>query len=263
MNPLFTASGLFDLVDQKGSLEERQIVKRWKPDIDKFLAPFLNGIRRGEQSLEIGLENRLTLKLVVKRHKYPPVLGLGLLADSLPEPMASVARLTVDRQLDHHFGIRVDATRCHRELYVYDPDRLVAQLLATRFDLACPPPPGLTVTAFGIDERAGLSAYFTDVRNPAVANLKGQVLGMLQKELRIDLEGCFSGTWEHQRWAEGRWTPVKVGIELQNVPVEVATRVISHYRPPHFRYLVPFRAYRSLVIASSVTSDSRGWYFTY
>lgn len=254
--------GLLALIDEQGSVAEKQVVNRWRPRIEDFLAAFGPGIQRGEQRLEIGLENDLVLKLVVKQAVLPPAEGLVRITPSLPAGLADLARLAAARGVKCHVGLRVQANACHRELYLYEMDGLISRAILAHGISMPPPPPGMVVTAYGIDELRGISAYFTHTHNPLV---KAHLLTLGNKvshELKVDLEEQRMGLWEHMRLRDGRWQASKFGYEIQEPSVEVATRIISHYRPPHFRYLVPFRAYHAIVLAGSGESGISGWYFT-
>lgn len=254
-------SGLLTLIDKHGSAAEKQLIGRWTPQIEAFMAAFSPGIQRGEQRLEIGLENTLVLKLVVKQAMLPPAEGLIRIAPTLPPSMTELARLAVAKGFKFHVGLRIQADACHREIYVYEKEDIFVRALATQGNVLPAPPPGLTVTAYGIDELSGISAYFTDTHNPLVQTHAYAIGVRVMDELKIRLDRERTGIWEHMRLRKGTWQSGKFGFEIKNVSLEVATRIISHYRPPYFRYLAPFRTYHAVVIAGSIETGIVGWYF--
>lgn len=259
---MLSRRGLIALIEEQGSIAEKQLINRWRPRIEGFLAAFNPGIQRGEQRLEIGLENDLVLKLVVKQGTLPPAEGLMRIAPDLPPALADLARLAVARGVKCHVGLRIQADACHRELYLYEMDGLIARALMAQGIPLPPAPPGMVITAYGIDELRGISAYFTHTHNPLVKTHLHVLGNKVSHELQIPLEEQRMGLWEHMRLRDGAWHPSKFGYEIHEPSVEVATRVLSHYRPPHFRYLVPFRAYHAIVMAGSGESGIGGWYFT-
>ncbi|MFZ5755735.1 MAG: hypothetical protein ACOY3X_02405 [Pseudomonadota bacterium] len=255
-------SSITRLVDTRGSSEERQLVARWRPEIESFLGAFQEGIRKDYQSLEIGLEEGLVLKLVVKRFRMPPVAGLARIAGTLPGLAGACAREVLRAGYDFHVGLRIQADRCHRELYIYDRNREFTRFLETQVPLPPRPEGASVVTAYGIDEQDGVSAYLTVRKNPRVAAQLPLIGQKLEQELRVPLGARVKDLWEHLRLQDGRWQPGKFGIELHDLDLQLATRIISHYRPPHFGYLVPLAEYASIVIAGMPSGGIRGWYFT-
>lgn len=251
------------LVDSRGTTEERQLIARWRPQIEDFLQPFSEDILRDNNRLEIGLENTLALKLIVKRAYLPPVRGLVRLADSLGGLAGICARETLRAGYEFHVGLRVQPDRCDREIYVYDRNREFTAFLGRHVKLPPTPEGAQKIAFFGIDEGRGISAYLSTGKNPRVAAVLPVLREKLQRELRYrGLEEHVANLWEHVRLEDDRWVSSKYGLELVKIPLTLATRIISHYRPPYFGYLVPFAEYESIIIAGTADGLGRGWYFT-
>lgn len=256
-------SSITHLIDTYGSSQERQLIARWREQIEAFLQAFAEDILRDHGRLEIGLENALVLKLIVKRTHLPPVQGLARIAEDLGGLAGVCAREVLRAGYNFHVGLRVEPDRCDRELYVYDRNREFTAFLSLHARL--PPTPGGAehIAFYGIDEARGISAYLGTRKNPRVAGLMPTLAEKLRDELRAPgIETHLANMWEHIRLEEGRWVSSKFGLELIKIPLTLSARIISHYQPPHFRYLVPFADYESIVIAGTANGKRQGWYFT-
>lgn len=252
------ADKIIRLTLQYGQLEEKQLVSRWQADLSQFLAPFEKDIISGHHGLEVGLEAGLVLKVVIKRRRFPPAAGLLRLANQLPEQLAKIAVDAASTGKDFHVGIRINPENTHRELYVYSREGISPAL-----PLALPQlPDALRVTALGIDERQGISAYCTSQDNfSLIEKLRPQHLA-LNTYLKTDLDKMLDGMWLHFRLQEGKWKAAKFGLEYKSIPLATVTRVLSQFKLPYFNYLVPRQPLREMVIGGQTDSPLRSCYFS-
>ncbi|MDQ8037171.1 MAG: hypothetical protein REI12_07095, partial [Pedobacter sp.] len=149
---------LLALVKQHGRSEERQLLSRWAHELNEFMTPFEKGIALGHQKLEIGLENRLTLKLIIKRQVLPPVSGLLQISPTLPSSLAEAAIHACTTGISFHVGLRINPDSMHREIYLYPSPEIRSKLLSS----LSPLPDSLHASFYGLDEQQGISAYCSD-----------------------------------------------------------------------------------------------------
>lgn len=249
------ADEILRLTQQHGRPEEKQLLSRWQEELRHFLHPFEREILAGQLSLEIGLEPKLVLKMVIKRRKLPPIAGLLRIISQLSPSLQQVALQVAKTGQDFHIGIRLAPDAIHREIYVYNHggDSLSLPPMP-------PPPEKLLVTAYGVDERQGLSAYFTSQDNPILLERLRPRQLELNALLKADLNPYITGMWLHFRLQNHAWLPAKFGLEYKNAPLNITTRALSHFKPPYFNYLIPRQALREMVIGG--TDHFCAYYFT-
>lgn len=248
---------LLHLALQYGRPEERQLLSRWHAEIRQFLTPFERGLRSGQQGLEIGLEPRLTLKLIIKRRTHPPVGGLLQLADNLPSGLAQVAAQAIATGKDFHVGLRINPASIHREIYLYDQESGLTSFLPPLPS----PPEGRIISFYGVDELQGISAYCTNLENPPLYALLLARHIALNEALKINLDKQLQGMWLHYRLDKGLWSPQKFGLEYRSVPLAATMRALSHFKPPYFSYLIPRQATRQMVIGGATGGIFGAFYF--
>ena len=252
---------ILQLIDYNGVSEERLISRRWQEEISGFISSAYEDLLKGHVRLEVGLEQNPVLKLILKRARLSPVLSLRRQMPQMTEQQQQVAEIVLTRQHPFHLGLRVEAESARREIYVYERDDIYTSHLAGK--LSMPPiPEALEVTAFGLDEDNGISAYFTRYRNPTVEAQLDSAVQALEEQLRIPIAAYVDDLWHHLRLRDGRWQPGKFALELKNPPLAVVARVLSHFRPPYFGYLAPMTRYRSLIVTANTQTGGQGWYFT-
>lgn len=248
-------------IDNKGVSEEKQLLSRWRKELAAFLRAFEEELLNGHVMLEIGLETQLALKLIVKSYEFSPIKGLLKLLPSLSPLQQKAARMALDHRYRFHMGLRLEIDACHREIYIYDTANRATELLQRE---GIPPlPQGIVPTAYGLDEKTGISAYFTRFENPSVENMIPEVVRRLSAELKYDVASVFNDLWDHLRLKGDTWVPAKFAVEMRPASLELLLRVMSHYKPPYFRYLVRRSPHRSIIITSGRGAESvQGWYFT-
>ncbi|MCK5874096.1 MAG: hypothetical protein KAG82_05330 [Alcanivoracaceae bacterium] len=252
---------ILQLIDYNGVFEEKQIAGRWRDEISGFLSSSSEDLLKGHVRLEVGLEQKPVLKLILKRSRLSPVLSLHRQMLQLTEQQQQVADMVLTKQYPFHLGLRVEAQSARREIYVYERDQVFTSHLARTLNMP-PIPEALEVTAFGLDEDNGISAYFTRYRNPAVEAQLDSAVKALEKQLRIPIAAFVDDLWHHLRVRNGEWQAGKFALELRNPPISVIARVLSHFRPPYFGYLAPVTGYRSLIVTANTQTGGQGWYFT-
>lgn len=246
---------IIHLTQQYGSTEEKQLVSRWQIELRQFITPFEREIRLGHHALEIGLEPKLALKLIIKRRKLPPVAGLLRLAEHLPAGLQQVALKAAANGLDFHVGIRLNPESAHREIYLYDLQGMAIPQLPIL-------PEGMIASFYGVDELQGMSAYCTDQDNPVIQERLQPRQQSLGQELKMPLNEWVQGMWLHYRLQDNSWDPQKFGLEYKDVPIAVTMRVLSHFKLPYFSYLIPRQGMRKMVIGGPADGRFSAFYFT-
>lgn len=252
---------ILQLIDLNGISQEKLIARQWREEISGFLSSSSEELLKGHVRLEVGLEQSPVLKLILKRAQLSPVLSLRRQMPQMTDLQQRLADIVLTRQHPFHLGLRVDTDSAHREIYVYERDQVITSLLTEHLNMP-PLPSSLDVTAFGLDENNGVSAYFTRYRNPPIEAQLGEAISALEQQLRIPIAAYVDDLWHHLRAQDGKWQAGKFALELRTPPLEVVARVISHFRPPYFGYLAPMIRYRSLIVSANTMTGGQGWYFT-
>lgn len=225
------------LAKTHGSLPEQQLLARWRRELNALLRPADRQLLNGECTLELGIEDGLTLKVILKTQRLGPVPTLvNLMADS--PPLAPWSQFVIRHNLRFHCGIKITPERLTREVYATpprDPALLRQALGDTPFREAAQ---ALKPVLLGLDDLRGFSMYYDAVDTAWVDALR-QELGLK------DWQGPAPYAWQQTRYDNGELLPGKTGLEFTPLPAPVLARLASHYPFRHFRYLLPLKDLRN------------------
>lgn len=228
------------LVGKHGSLAEKQLIQRWKVEIDRFLSPATRQLLNKSLELELGIEDTLSLKIILKSRHIGPVTTLLAILEDCPN-LKSWGGYLLSQQLRFHCGIKLTPERFSRELYFYPSNHaelstdIKKQLGNNPFSQALN---DIRPLGIGINDQQGLSMYFTATDTNWVS--------ALQQELGVtDWQASHLWAWQQLRFDGKQLIAGKTGLELAPLNAQILARFISHYPFPYFRYLIPLRAQRN------------------
>jgi hypothetical protein len=223
---------LLQLTQQHGSLPEQQLVARWSQDIDALLAPVQRSLLNGTTGLEFGIEDSLTLKVILKSRG--PMIAPALLEMIRQAPkLATWGQYVLNHQLRFHCGIKLTPERLTHELYAYPKDHAALQSITGKNDFQTALEQ-LRPLGIGIDDHRGYSMYYDALDTGWVETLR--------KELGLpNWGGASLWAWQQMRFDGARLLPGKTALELTPMPATVLARFASHYPFPYFRYLIPLK----------------------
>lgn len=227
------------LVAEKGSLAEKQLIQRWRRELDRFLASATRQLLNQSLGLEFGIEDRLTLKIILKNRGHSPAATLLTMMEDNPA-LAPWGKYALQHQLRFHLGIKLTPERFSREIYLYPKDY---PDLAARFvdlpngDAFIKALTDIKPLGIGIDDQQGYSLYFDAIHTTWVDTLR-QELGL------PDWQGSHLWAWQQMRFNGNTLLQGKTALEVTPLPLAILTRFVSHYPFPYFRYLIPLRPQR-------------------
>jgi hypothetical protein len=224
---------IIGLTEQHGSVAERQLLGRWKAELDAFLKPAEKALIAGQVGLEFGIEDTLTLKVNLKSRVLSPAPTLASMIMKSSPALTPWGNYIIQQRLRFHCGIKLMPDRLSREIYVYPKDhRTMGDLLGDNpFRHAVE---DIQPNFLGIDDQRGYSMYFDATDTAWVA--------VLLKELGLqDWQGATALPWQQVRFDGAALLSGKTALELQPLPAAVLARFASHYPFPYFRYLIPLR----------------------
>lgn len=223
---------LIQLTQQHGSLPEQQLIARWSKDVDALLSSVQRSLISGTTGLEFGIEDTLSLKIILKSRG--PQIAPALLEMVRQAPsLANWGQFILNHQLRFHCGIKLTPERLTHELYAYpkDPAALKPIIGNNDFQTAMEQ---LRPLGLGIDDHRGYSMYYDAVETDWVETLR--------KELGLpDWGNAKQWAWQQMRFDGEKLLPGKTGLELYPMPAPVLARIASHYPFPFFRYLIPLK----------------------
>lgn len=225
---------LEQLVGKNGSLPEQQLISRWRSELTAFLAPADRQLLNRQLGLEIGIEDTLALKLILKSRRESATLALLALA-----AQHSVFQTWRDhilaRNLRFHCGIKLTPQGVSRELYIYPDDHQAIAELTPHPTLASAIAE-VRPLFVGVDDLNGYSLYFEAREKDWVERLRTEI-GL------TDWHGAALWPWQQLRFKNNQMIPGKTGLELSPLPLSCLARFISHYPFPFFRHLIPMKAH--------------------
>lgn len=222
------------LVGQKGSLAEKQLIQRWRPELAHFFEPAIRPLMNKTLGLEIGIEDTLALKINLKCRELSAAPSLLAFMNRIPafQPWGNHI---LTQQLRFHCGIKITPERVSHELYVYPNNhaQFAEQLPDSAFKKAF-----LTTKPLfmGIDDQRGFSQYFeaTDT----------QWVNHLREELKLpDWQGTVLWPWQQIRFNGERLIAGKTGLELKPLHPLLMARLLKRYPFSYFPYLLPVTHY--------------------
>lgn len=223
---------LVQLARQHGSLAEQQLITRWGQEVGALLAPVERSLLNGGTGLEFGIEDTLTLKIILKSRGPMIVPALFELVRQAPQ-LESWGQYVLKHQLRFHCGIKLTPDRLTHELYAYPKDHAALRPLIGNNDFMTAVS-HLRPLGIGIDDHRGYSMYYDAINTDWVSSL--------QKELGLTNWGDASlWAWQQTRFDGEKLLPGKTALELTPMPAAVLARFASHYSFPYFRYLIPLK----------------------
>lgn len=223
---------LMKLTQKYGSLPEQQLIGRWQAELDRFLKPVDRNLLNNTTGLEFGIEDSLSLKIILKSKGTGPVPALLALMNECPT-LAPWGAYILKHQLRFHCGIKLTPDRLTRELYAYPRDyaQLEAVIGNNPFLDAVKE---IRPLGIGIDDHRGYSMYYDATDVAWVETLRNE-LGI------ADWEGVKLWAWQQLRYDGTQLLPGKTALELTPLPAKILARFASHYPFPYFKYLIPLK----------------------
>lgn len=234
------------LIDTRGSREERQLVARWRREIDSFLAVFGEDLLSGRCLLAFELSGQLELGLTVRPAMSPcPTLALKA-RRWLQEPIRTLAEQAATSNVGCQLSLHVSPERCRYTLHLDNP---VAGGLPLQRHYGYSPPPTPPSAIHSCLLGDDISYWLSSKRAPHLAGLLTATRTSLESRFHISLGTYPAEMIEQHTWrGDQGWGLVRYGLALYGLPPEVSTRLLSGSGLRHFRYLAPYRAYRLLAV---------------
>lgn len=222
------------LVGQKGNLAEKQLIQRWRPELEHFFEPANRPLMNKTLGLEIGIEDTLALKINLKCRELSAAPSLLAFMNRIPtfQPWGSYI---LAQQLRFHCGIKITPEQVSHELYVYPKNQ--AQFAEQFPDSAFKKALLTTKPHFvGIDDQRGFSQYFEAADT--------QWVNHLREELKLpDWQGAVLWPWQQIRFNGEQLIAGKTGLELRPLTPLLMARLLKRYPFSYFHYLLPVTNY--------------------
>lgn len=244
---------LIHMTQQQGSLAEQQLVSRWQKHVGELLHSVEKSLLNGTTGLEFGIEDTLTLKIILKSRG--PMITPALLALVRQAPLLDRwGQFILEHQLRFHCGIKLTPERITHELYAYPKDYSKLEPIigknAFMNALRLIQPKGI-----GVDDHGGYSMYYDAVSTEWVDVLKDEI-GLK------DWGTTKLWAWQQTRYDGNTLIPGKTALELSPMPALVLARFASHYPFPYFKYLIPIKQHSSGNIGRDPVSGRFALYAT-
>lgn len=229
-SPLLGAK-ILALIERHGSPEEKQLADTGRSELTAFLdhPDTLRFARMG--LLDIGLENRLVLKLnLMAGRKVSPWGLIHEWAERIPN-LRNAAELVFRHKLRCHAGIKLSKAGVEYEIYPYEtPDHLLQKNLIPHHaapDNGLPDQPH----CYGCSSTGRLSAY-AEIRNINADDLE-QALGFSLSASGLKTVALFNSRLN----PDNSWRTDKAGIEFLPFPSHLLNKTLTHLNL-HFSYLL-------------------------
>ncbi len=219
------------MIEKHGSPEEKRLAATGRDELISFLnhPDTLRFARWG--LLDIGLENRLVLKLNLMAGRQMSPWGLiHEWAGRLPN-LKDAAELVFRHKLRCHAGIKLSQTGIEYEIYPYEtPDHLLQKSL---FPHHSAPDDGLPAQphCYGCSSTGELSAY-AEIRNVDADDLEN-ALGFPLSASGLKTVALFNSRLN----PDNSWRTDKAGIEFLPFPSHLLNTTLTHFNL-HFSYLL-------------------------
>ena len=223
---------LVALAKKHGTLPEQQLLARWAKEIGDFLQPVERSLLNGGTGLEFGIEDTLTLKIILKSRG--PMIAPALLEMIRRVPQLAIwGHFILQHQLRFHCGIKLTPERITHELYAYPKDHAALSSIIGGNDFMAAVQQ-LRPLGIGIDDHRGYSMYYNAINTDWIDTLRRE-LGL------ANWGGAHLWAWQQMRFDGAKLLPGKTALELTPMPANVLARFASHYPFPCFRYLIPLK----------------------
>lgn len=249
-------------VNSQGSTEDRQLIARWRREIDAFLGTFGSGLLSHNYLLALELSANLGLGLTVMNapSSHDPSIAVRA-RHCLPEPARSVAENAVAVNADCQASQLLLPGNCRYTLRLRN--RTYPGFTGAKTPATTSPYPGLTVQSYyGCPQPPfppedihswllsdDISFWLSPMHNPHMIERLRETLARLEARFRVPLVPHVAEFLEHYMLHDGiKWSPVHLGVVLRDVPADLAARLLSGLGLKHFRYLAPYRPYGSIAL---------------
>lgn len=240
-------SNITHLVDSQGSNEERQLIARWRTEVDGFLGTFGSDLLAGNCLLAFEFSANLELGLAVRPATVPcPVIALRA-RRLLQEPLRTVAEQAAAASVDCQVSLHVSPAACRYTLHLDNQAGRTGLPLQQHYGYTPPPlaPAAIHSWLLGDD----ISFWLTSKRTPRLEGRLKEATAQLENRFRVSLGTHPVEMLEQYTWT-GRqeWSLMRSGLALHSIPADLAARLLSGSGLTHFRYLAPYRPYRLLAV---------------
>jgi hypothetical protein len=244
---------LVRLTREHGTLPEQQLLSRWQNELAEFFAPADRALMNQALGLELGIEDTLTLKIILKSRG--PMIAPALLEMIRRVPKLAIwGHFILHHQLRFHCGIKLTPERITHELYAYPKDHAALSSIIGENDFMAAVQQ-LRPLGIGIDDHRGYSMYYDAINTDWIDTLR--------KELGLaNWGGAHLWAWQQMRFDGAKLLPGKTALELKPMPAPVLARFASHYPFPYFRYLIPLKPHTNGNIGRDPVSGRFALYIT-
>lgn len=235
------------LVETQGSNEERQLIARWRKEIDGFLGTFSPGLLARKSQLALEFPDTLGLGLTVKQDSSSSNPAIALRArEWLPESARAVAEEAASACADGQISLEVFSTTCRYTLLL--PRQVCrAPIVQSHYGCPAPPFPPEAIHAWLLSN--DISFWLSSTHTPLLLEPLRETTARLENRFRVSLAPQVTELLEQHTWHDSQgWGPVRSGIVLRDVPADLVARLLSGSGLKHFRYLAPYRPYRLLAL---------------
>lgn len=239
-------SSITRLVDSRGSNEERQLIARWRREIDGFLGSFGEDLLAGKCLLAFAFSDNLELGLTV-RPAVTPCPTIALKARRwLQEPISTLAEQAAAGNVDCQISLDASPAACRYTLHL-DNRAGSSFPLQQHYGYRPPPFPPASIHSWLLGDE--ISLWLSSKRLPSLAGRLQEATSQLETRFRVTLGTLPAEILEQYTWTNGQgWNLTRSGLALYDIPADLAARLLSSSGLKHFRYLAPYRSYRLLAV---------------
>ena len=239
-------STITHLVDTQGSYEERQLIARWRKEVDGFLGTFSPGLLDRKFQMALAFPDTLGLGLTVKQDSSSNPAAALRARDWLPEAARAVAEESTPACADSQTSLEVFPTTCRYTLLL---PRRACRAAVVQSHYGCPAPPFPAEAVYAWLLSNDISFWLSSTHTPLLLEPLREATARLESRFQVSLAPQVAELLEQHVWHDSQgWSLVRSGLVLRDVPANLAARILSGSGLKHFRYLAPYRPYRSLAL---------------
>lgn len=262
-------SNITRLIEAHGSNEERQLIARWRREIDEFLGTFGADLvgRKSLLAFELSANLELGLTVIGTSRARQPSMAMRA-RQWLPEPARSVAEDAIAANVDCQVSQCLLPASCRYTLRVRNrsfsgftapsqnahpdnspPPTLVHPGFAIQSHYGCPPAPFPPQAIHSWLLSDDISFWLSAMHHTQLMQQLRETTHRLETRFRASLVPHVAELLEHYTLINGTtWGPVRCGVVLRDVPADLATRLLSGSSMKRFRYLATYRPYKSVAL---------------
>lgn len=234
-------SSITRLVDSQGSNEERQLIARWRGEIDGFLGTFGSDLLSRKCLLAFEFSNHLGLGLTLRPAAVPcPAFALRA-RRWLQEPVRTLAEQAAATNTDCQISLDVSPTACRYTLHL-DNRTGSGFPLQRHYGYAPPPFPPASIHSWLLGDE--ISLWLSSKSTARLGTRLEEARAQLETRFRVTLDSYPAEMLEQYAWVNGQeWSLVRSGVAFYNIPADLAARLLSGSGLTYFRYFAPYRPY--------------------